>query len=84
VSGFSFLAAPGSVPDISLRVSPSTVMPGDLALSWGAATSAGGDAYYLVAPVNTNDEGSYGRGSNGVERPQGALPFKALQDLSCP
>ena len=121
VSGFAFLAAPGSVPNTSLRVAPSAIMPGDLTLTWSAATSAGGedygiyegtigswyghasrdchddgadlteevtpstgDTYYLVVPFNPNSEGSYGRATSGAERPQGTLPCKTIQDLTCP
>lgn len=56
----------------------------------GGATSISfaepvGSVYYLVVPKNAVSEGSYGRNSSGVERPQGliaCLPQQAA--LTCP
>jgi hypothetical protein len=47
-------------------------------------TPLAGDRYYLVVPLNPNDEGSYGRSSNNIERPQGGFPCRATQALGCP
>ncbi|UCF67936.1 MAG: hypothetical protein JSV80_01170 [Acidobacteriota bacterium] len=48
-------------------------------------TPSGGDHYYLVVPLNPNDEGSYGRASSSTERPQGSSPCAATQELEpCP
>jgi len=40
--------------------------------------------YYLVVPTDGTDEGSYGRDSNGQERPRGGNACKAQQVVSCP
>jgi hypothetical protein len=60
-----------------------------LTCSTGGALSADvtpgtGNRYYLVVPNNLNDEGSYGRRSSGVERPQGSSPCRALRAFGCP
>jgi hypothetical protein len=52
-----------------------------------AAVQPGLDAaYYLVAPTRGGHEGSYGKASNGVERPQlcGACFPRALINPVCP
>jgi hypothetical protein len=46
-------------------------------------TPAPGDTYYLVVPLNPNNEGSYGTDHIGVERPQGFAPC-GPQALGCP
>lgn len=48
--------------------------------------AAAGNRYYLVVPTDLTSEGSYGRSSEGVQRPAGAFacePTQAL-GLSCP
>jgi hypothetical protein len=48
-------------------------------------TPAAGDRYYLIVPLNANDEGSYGTMSSGTPRPPGAVTCVATQALSsCP
>lgn len=42
------------------------------------------DRYYLVVPTNGSLEGSYGRNSSGIERPQGGGACHAQPPLSCP
>lgn len=47
--------------------------------------SSAGDRYYLVVPLATADEGSYGRDSAGTERPVGVSVCRAAQDAEiCP
>jgi hypothetical protein len=41
----------------------------------------GGDHYYLVVPWRDDVEGSYGRDSDGDERPPSTVPCRQLQDL---
>jgi hypothetical protein len=44
-----------------------------------------GNRYYLVVPLGTTSEGSYGRTSSGAERPAAASACLAAQDLAaCP
>jgi hypothetical protein len=43
-----------------------------------------GDTYYLVVPLNATREGSYGRDSEGLERPPGALACLPQQVAPCP
>ena len=45
-------------------------------------TASSGDRYYLVVPLSTTQEGSYGTTSAGAEIPQSMSPCKASQDLS--
>lgn len=45
--------------------------------------NASGSYYYLVVPLNTVHEGSYGTTSYGTERPQGASACKWQKLLSC-
>jgi len=47
-------------------------------------TPASGNTYYLVVPLNSNDEGSYGTDSSGSQRPPGTSPCRLTQDLDCP
>jgi hypothetical protein len=42
------------------------------------------DSYYLVVPLNANDEGSYGTDSAGAERPAGTTTCRPTQGLGCP
>ena len=42
------------------------------------------DRYYLVVPTDGIQEGSYGRDSNGVERPQGGNACHSQQTVTCP
>jgi hypothetical protein len=42
------------------------------------------DRYFLVVPTDTTQEGSYGRDSSGVERPQGGAACQAQQTIACP
>lgn len=56
--------------------------------STGGATTAtltpGGDAmYYLVVPTNGGAEGSYGRSSDGLERPPGSPACYAQNTAAC-
>ena len=46
----------------------------------GAATP---NHYYLLVPVTSAAEGSYGLDSNGAERPVSTSPCKPAQDLAC-
>jgi len=41
-------------------------------------------SYYLVVPLNANDEGSYGLDSAAVERPVGTATCVSTQALGCP
>ena len=41
-------------------------------------------SYYLVVPLNGNDEGSYGWDSSGLERPPGVPACRPTQGLDCP
>ena len=43
-----------------------------------------GDLYFLVVPLSANREGSYGKNSALVERPQGASACKLQLAGSCP
>jgi hypothetical protein len=43
-----------------------------------------GDHYYLVVPRNVAFEGSYGKASNGVERPAGSTSCSTASLASCP
>jgi hypothetical protein len=45
-------------------------------------TPSAGNHYYLIVPVSTTQEGSYGTDSTGAEIPQSSSPCKASQDLS--
>jgi len=48
-------------------------------------TPSAGDRYYLIVPLNANDEGSYGTMSSGTPRPVGSAACVATQALSqCP
>lgn len=47
-------------------------------------TPQAADSYYLVVPINANDEGSYGTNSSGTERPQGTGACRPTQALACP
>jgi len=47
-------------------------------------TPAAGNTYYLVVALNADAEGSYGRDSQGNERPRGTGTCRAIQDLDCP
>ena len=42
------------------------------------------DRYYLVVPTDGVQEGSYGRDSDGVERPQGGGACHSQQTVTCP
>lgn len=47
--------------------------------------AAAGDRYFLVVPLDSNDEGSYGTDSDSSERPPGAAGCQATQNLApCP
>ncbi len=41
------------------------------------------DTYYLVVPTNGSQEGSYGRGSDGVQRPASSTPCRPQQIVPC-
>jgi hypothetical protein len=48
-------------------------------------TPTAGDRYYLVVPLNPDDEGSYGINSGGAERPVGSARCVATQAVGpCP
>jgi hypothetical protein len=48
-------------------------------------TPSSGNRYYLVVPLNANDEGSYGTASDGTSRPPGGSACVASQALAaCP
>jgi hypothetical protein len=48
-------------------------------------TPGAGNRYYLVVPRNATQEGSYGRDSQGTERPQAAVPCPGVvQVVACP
>ncbi len=48
-------------------------------------TPSAGDRYFLLVPLAISDEGSYGAGPSGIERPRGASVCEATQSLaSCP
>jgi hypothetical protein len=48
-------------------------------------TPSPGDRYYLVVPNNVDNDGSYGMGSNDVERPAGTPSCRSSQHLEpCP
>ena len=48
-------------------------------------TSSPGDRYYFVVPLGISDEGSFGAGTSGVERPRGSSYCDSSQLLaSCP
>jgi hypothetical protein len=48
-------------------------------------TPATGDSYYIVVPMNGNDEGSYGLRSSGLQRPTGSpTACRPTQALDCP
>lgn len=49
-------------------------------------TPASGSTYYLIVPIKTGKEGSYGVDSNGSERPQGGsnCGVQALPNPVCP
>lgn len=53
------------------------------ATSWNVDFGMG-SRYYLVVPQNEVHEGSYGRDSNGIERPQGSVYCRNQQYDSCP
>ena len=42
------------------------------------------DRYYLVVPTDGTQEGSYGRDSAGVERPQGGGACHGQGTITCP
>ena len=42
------------------------------------------DRYYLVVPTDGAQEGSYGRDSDGIERPQGGGACHSAQTVTCP
>jgi hypothetical protein len=48
------------------------------------ATDAATDSFYLVVPATSANEGSYGRSSDGVERPAAAAACKLQSFESCP
>jgi hypothetical protein len=55
----------------------------------GGATSAtftpgSFDRYFLVVPTDGAKEGSYGRDSDGIERPAAGAACQSLQSISCP
>ncbi len=48
-------------------------------------TPAPGDHYYLLVPINPNDEGSYGSSSSSVPRPPGGTTCVPTQVVTqCP
>ena len=47
-----------------------------------ADNNAGFDYYYLVVQLNSDHEGSYGKQSTGLERPQGASPCRTNQNIN--
>lgn len=60
-----------------------------LVCSTGGATStsvspSAGNTYYLVVPADAAHEGSYGRRSDGTERPPGGPRCRATQSVGCP
>jgi hypothetical protein len=60
-----------------------------IACTTGGATSktiapAPGNRYYLVVPEDAAHEGSYGRRSNGAERPPGGARCRPTQAIGCP
>jgi hypothetical protein len=51
----------------------------------GTITPSSGNRYYLIVPATASAEGSYGKKSDGTERPQSTSPCIATQDLTtCP
>jgi hypothetical protein len=42
------------------------------------------DRYFLVVPTDGAQEGSYGRDSDGIERPQGGGACHGAQTVICP
>jgi hypothetical protein len=51
--------------------------------SWNF-TPAAGNRYFLLVPVNSTREGSYGLGAGGAERAQGTPACKGQQIAACP
>jgi len=51
--------------------------------SWNF-TPAAGNRYFLLVPVNSAREGSYGLGAGGAERPASASACKPQQIAACP
>ncbi len=47
-------------------------------------TPGTGNRYYLVVPLNANDEGGYGTDSNAAIRPRGSGLCRPTQALDCP
>ena len=51
----------------------------------GTSTSTPSDTasyYYLIVPLTSTAEGSYGTSSSATERPQGSSPCRTIQDLN--